>query len=293
VIVYLNGQYIEATSARVSIWDGGYLYGDGIYTTLRLYSGIPLDLAAHVARLEKHAGVLALPIPVDEDRLRTIACELARANGLAASDSRLRITVSRGGDPENPLPLQNLEKLPSTVLVTVAPISPEQERWAVDGIPVITLDDNFARGNFPELKTLNSLATLRALRRAAVAGCPEALLTDPNGRLLEGAISNLFIVSGPHLMTPLSEGGFLAGRTRERIMKLARREGIPVREEHLERSDLKAADEVFVASSVREILPVTAVDGAVVGAGVPGPVTRLIQTRYRELVRAALTDRQD
>ena len=97
MIVYLNGQYVAAEEAKISVWDGGYLNGDGIYTTLRLYSGIPLDLRAHHRRLRSHAGELDLPVPVSEDQLRKVAGELARINGLSAVDGRLRITISRGG----------------------------------------------------------------------------------------------------------------------------------------------------------------------------------------------------
>jgi branched-subunit amino acid aminotransferase/4-amino-4-deoxychorismate lyase len=290
MIVYLNGQYVAAADAKISIWDGGYLYGDGIYTTLRLYQGRPLDLEAHHSRLRTHASELDLPVPLSEKQLRQAAGELARVNGLAEVDGRLRITISRGGSPTAPLPVAGLKDIPPTILLTLVPIGPDHERWQSDGIPVITLGESHARGNFPALKTLNSLATVRALRRAAAAGCPEAILTGPEGRLLEGAVSNLFLVSEERLLTPAIDGGFLAGRTRERILGIAAAEEIEVGEMELDRSHLAAADEVFVASSVREVLPVVSIDGHPVSDRKPGPVTRLIQSRYRESVLAALRD---
>jgi D-amino acid aminotransferase len=290
MIVYLNGQYLAAEKAKISVWDGGYLYGDGIYTTLRLYSGQPLDLGAHHRRLRSHAAELDLPMPVSEDQLRDVTRELARANGLSAVDGRLRITISRGGSPETPLPVAGLENIPPTILMTLVPIGKELRRWQTDGIGVITLGESHARGNFPALKTLNSLAAVRALRRAAAAGCPEAILTGPEGRLLEGAVSNLFLVSSGNLLTPASDGGFLAGRTRERILEIADAAKIEIRKKELDRRHLAAACEVFVASSVREVLPVVRVDGTAVMNGKPGPVTRLIQDRYRETIRTALLE---
>lgn len=286
MIVYLNGEFVEAADARISVWDGGFLFGDGIYTTLRLYGGRPLDLPAHFLRLRRHAAELDLPLPVTESGLRTIALQLAQDNGLIDQDGRLRITLSRGGSPENPLPVTGLDVITPTVLVTLAPVGPDLERWQKEGIAVITLDASFARGNFPALKSLNSLATLRALRQAATARCPEAILTDAAGHLLEGAISNLFLVSGDHLLTPSFGGGFLAGRTRERILALAERENIELRESTLKREQLKDADEVFMASSVREVLPVIRVDDRAVGDGSPGAMTRRIQNRYRRDILA-------
>ena len=286
MIAYLNGKYVDTADAVISVWDGGFLYGDGIYTTLRLYGGQPVDLAAHYRRLKSHAAALDLPLPLTETDFLDIAWKLAGANGLAATDGRMRITVSRGGDPDTPLPVTDLETIKPTILVTLAAIPVELDRWQDEGISVITMDASFARGNFPELKTLNSLATIRALRRAAAAGCPEAILTDEAGCLLEGAISNLFLVSAGTLLTPVCCGGFLPGRTRELILNLAAQEGITVREKPLDLRHLAAACEVFMASSVREVLPVISIDGIPVGDGSPGGTTRRIQDRYRHSLLA-------
>jgi len=288
MIVYLNRDFVDEAEARISVWDGGFLYGDGVYTTLRLYRGKPVDLEAHCRRLHAHARELEIPLTHTEKDFALIAARLAAENRLTDRDGRLRITVSRGGGPEHPLPVTGLASIDPTVLVTLAPLGMELERWRTEGIGVITLDAAYARGNFPELKTLNSLATVRALRRAAAAGCPEALLTDAAGRLLEGAVSNLFLVAGGNLLTPDNCGDFLAGRTRQRILSLARGEGIEVREKILDRRHLEAACEVFVASSVREVLPVVRVDDRPVADGKPGPVTLLIQERYREDILAEL-----
>ncbi len=289
MIVYLNGQFVDAEKAMIPVWDGGFLYGDGVYTTLRLYGGRPVDLPAHFLRLKTHAAALELPLPLTEADFHDIARRLAAGNDLESTDGRMRITISRGGGPDNPFPLKGLETIAPTVLVTLTPVGPEPDQWQKEGIPVITLDASYARGNSPELKTLNSLATLRALRRAAAEGCIEAILSDSEGQLLEGAISNLFLVASDKLLTPAQSGGFLAGRTRERILAIAAAENITVREKDLDRRHLEAACEVFMASSVREVVPVISIDGKAVGNGLPGEVTRRIQDRYREAILSDLS----
>ena len=288
MIVSVNGRLLDSDQATVSIWDGGYLYGDGIFTTLRLYSGFPLDLPAHYGRLREQAAALELPLPVELAELEATIAALAAGNGLHQGDGRIRITISRGGSSENPLPLTGLGDIPPTILVTLAPLPGNLTRWQADGIPVITLDAYFSRGNVPELKTLNTLPSILAQRAAAAVGCPEAILTDPEGILLEGAASNLFLVSSGNLLTPAVGAGFLAGLTREKILGLAKKLGIEVREKRLDGSHLEAADEVFVVGSVREVVPVVRVDGRTIGDGTPGPVTRRVQREYRRMIDSLL-----
>lgn len=288
MIVYLDGQYRDSRTASVSIWDGGFLYGDGVYTTLRLYRGRPLDLAAHAERLRRHAAALDLRLPADRAGLADIIAELVARNGYRGRDARVRITVTRGADPDRPLPLDRLDEIHPTLLVTVGPLPPDLAAWQRAGIAAICLPEGFARGNLPALKTLNAVTSVLAQRRAAAAGCVEAILTGPDGRLLEGAVSNLFLVRAGVVSTPAADAGaFLAGRTRERVIAICRMLGRPVREEHLLATDLAGADEAFVASSVREILPVVRVDGRNVGDGAPGPVTRAVQAAYADAIAAA------
>ena len=286
--VYLNGRFLDAAQARVSVWDGGYLHGDGVYTTLRLYRGQPLDLAAHLDRLRRHAAALALPMPLDDAGAIAVIDRLVASNDLRTRDGRLRITVSRGGDADDPLPLRNLDRLTPTVLITLAAVPDELAIWARDGIEVCLLEPGSARGNLPHLKTLNSLPALLAQRQAAARGCREALLVSDDGHLLEGSVSNLFVVTGGRLQTPAGPHGLLPGRTRERILTLAAGLAIDCQRRQLQTADLLAAEEAFTASSVREILPIIAVDGRPLGTGTPGPVTRELQGAYRRWVETAL-----
>lgn len=290
MIVFLNGQFLDSAAATISVWDGGYLYGDGIFTTLRLYRGVPLDMDSHWGRLRDQSRALELPMPIDRDTLEATIVELAARNGLARADGRVRVTVSRGGSADNPLPLTNLSRIRPTLLVTLAPLPADLARWHAEGIAVITLDESFSRGNVPELKTLNTLPSVLAQRRAAAAGCPEAILTGPQGILLEGAASNLFLVSSGNLLTPAVGAGFLAGLTRGKILALAAELGIEVREKLLDLRHLEAACEVFVVGSVREVVPVVAVDGRSVGDRAPGPVTRRLQAAYRSSMERLRTE---
>lgn len=278
--VYLNGAFVDAGEARVSIWDGGFLYGDGVYTTLRLYGGRPLDLPAHLERLRRHAAALELAVPLDDAAFASVIARLADANGLLAGDGRLRITVSRGGDPDDPLPLRDLGRLSPTVLLTLAPVPPAFAQWARDGIAACLLEPGSGRGNLPHLKTLNGLPALLAQRQAAARGCQEAILLSEDGHLLEGAVSNLFVVREGRLATPAGADGLLAGRTRERVLALAAAQGLACEPRRLLPADLLGADEAFTAGSVREILPVVAVDGAPIAAGRPGTLTRRLQAAY-------------
>jgi branched-subunit amino acid aminotransferase/4-amino-4-deoxychorismate lyase len=140
------------------------------------------------------------------------------------------------------------------------------------------------------LKTLNCLPSVLAQRQATRLGCPEALLTDQGGRLLEGSVSNVFLVDGEGISTPAPAGDFLPGLTRQRILKIAGESAIPIREKDLQVADLDLAREVFVASSVREVLPVVGIHGRTVADGRPGPVTRAVQDAYRRMIRARLGD---
>ncbi len=152
------------------------------------------------------------------------------------------------------------------------------------------LGTSFSRGNVPELKTLNTLPSILAQRMAAAADCPEAILTGPDGVLLEGAASNLFLVIGGELLTPAPGAGFLAGLTREKILELAKTAGIKIREMKLFKHDLEKASEIFVVGSIREVVPVVIIDGQKVSDGTPGPVTLRIQREYRKMIETLLAD---
>jgi branched-chain amino acid aminotransferase len=288
MVVYLNGAFIEAADARVSLFDGGYLYGDGLYETLRLYAGRPFDLDGHLARLTRELALLGYAWRPDAAAISAIFTELATRNGLLGVDSRARLTISRGGSPDDPLPLAPAADLPATVSAWTLPLATDLVAWQENGVAVCVMKSPFARGNFPQLKTLNTLPPVMALRFAHGEGCQEAILVDRQGKLLEGAGSNLFLVHGDRLTTPPVRLGLLAGRTRALVLRLATDAGLDVSEAACDRRDLLTAGEAFLSGSVKEIVPIVRADGRAIGNGRPGPLTQDIQQRYRRAVVESL-----
>jgi branched-chain amino acid aminotransferase len=281
LLVYLNGDLVDGEKATVSIWDSGYLYGEGIFTTLRLYNGLAIDARAHHQRLHRQTNLLNLPFNLSEDAMIAAINELVAANDLAGIDTRVRISISRSGDPETPFPLNNLDNIEPTILITTGHLPPTLGQWQQDGIAVITLGPNFLRGHLPHLKTMNALPTLMAMRRAQKAGAPEALLINHEDQLLEGIVSNVFLVHQGRLLTPVADGRILPGRTRERVISSAAHLEMEIDEKILSRANLHHAQEIFITNSVREIVPVISVDRKTVGSGLPGPITRRLQDQYR------------
>ena len=288
MIVYLNGNYCPATDARISLFDGGYLYGDGMFETVRLYAGRPFDLDGHLARLAANLAALDYAWRPERIDLGGVIDELARRNGLSGADARCRITVSRGGSADDPLPLERHTELAPTVSVYLAPLDPALRDWQRAGVGVRTMNAGFTRGVFPHLKTLNYLTTVTALRLAHAAGCREALLVDGEGHVLEGATSNVFLVRGGELVTPPLDLGLLAGRTRRTLLEVAASAGLRAHETPFTAAEVCTADEAFLCGSVKEIVPITAVDGIPVGDGAPGPLTLRLQKDYRRGVLDAL-----
>jgi len=288
-VVYLAGEYTAAESASIPMLSGAFLYGEGVFTTLRLYRGQPWDLDGHLARLRDNARHLDLICPPDLDELAAILDELVERNGLAASDSRARITVCRGGHPDRLMLLDNLASVPVLLGVFLFPLPSELSAWQERGIAVVSLEAGTDRGALAALKSICYLPSVLALRRAAAAGCQEALLVDTSGQVLEGATSNVFTVRADgSLTTPPAAGGLLAGRTRARVIALARARGLEVVESSQVSADLARSPEVFMTGSVKEIVPVVSVDGKIVGNGTPGPVTRRLQIAYRQNVADVL-----
>jgi branched-chain amino acid aminotransferase len=285
--VELDGELVAAADARVSPFDGGFLYGDGIFDTLRAYRGFAYSLEKHVERLAHEAELLQISFDPDIEAWRERIDRLLRANDLLAEDAVVRIQLSRGGDPDTDLVTVPPEVISPVTFVTARPVGPEVEIFQREGIRIMTVQSTFARGNFPQMKTLNYLPSIMALRFARASGFQEACLLNRQNRVLEGATSNVFLVRGKSLRTPSARLGLLPGITRNRVLELAHGLGLHVEEMASELRDLMLADEVFLTGSVKEIVPVVGVDRSTIGDGAVGPVTRGLQSAYREDVEAA------
>ncbi len=282
MIVYLNGNFVDDNQACISIWDAGFLFGEGVFTTLRLNNGVAADLESHWKRLVVQSAELDISFSTTLQEVQTIVGRLVEKNRVERCAARLRITLTRGGDPDHPMPISPATGQPSTLLLTISPLPRGFDDEIANGIKVITLGPEYGRRCRPDLKSLNFLPSLMALRRARRQFCGEAIMFDDDGIISEAAMSSVFACRSSEIVTPKNNGRILAGCTRQMIMDLARINGLTCREVDLSLKDLKTAQEVFLCNSIREIIPVICIDDQPVGQKSPGPITMQIRQWYRQ-----------
>jgi branched-chain amino acid aminotransferase len=279
--VSVDGVLCAPGDATVSVYDRGFLYGDAVFEVLRTYGGRPFALDEHLARLRRSAERVFIELPVDE---ATLATEIDSALGAASGEeSYVRIMVTRGSGP---LGLDPATATHPLRVVLVEPVVPPPRSAYAAGIAAVTVttrraaDDTTAAG----AKLANYLTSLLAIREARSRGAQEAIVIDGRGYVVEGASSNVFVVNGGTVATPPESAGILAGITRAHLLTAARSLAMPIVERDVVRDELFVAHEVFVTSSIREVLPVVRVDDRILGAGRPGPVARALHRRFREAV---------
>jgi branched-chain amino acid aminotransferase len=281
IVVSVDGRLCPPGEQVVSVFDRGFLYGDSVFETLRTYNGVPFELDAHLARLERSAALVFIDVPVTRE---VLGGEIATALRTAAnSESYVRVMLTRG---EGALGLDpSLAERPRRVII-VQPLSAPGPEQYLHGIAAITyrtdrvLDATSARG----AKVGNYLVSVLALRQAKQSGASEALIVDGQGTILEGGSSNVFVVNEEGLRTPPLEAGILAGITRARVLELAAELGLAVKLGAVPLDTARRAREIFISSSIRELLPVVRLDGAPVGSGTPGPVYRRLLAAFRARV---------
>jgi branched-chain amino acid aminotransferase len=278
VWVYLNDKFVPQEEAVVSVFDHGFLYGDGVYETLRAYRGRVFQLAEHLARLERSASRIQLHLPVSLERLTDLVRESLSRNQL--QEAYLRITVSRGAGEIGLDPA--LCKSP-TLVILAKPFQPYPESLYADGVSVIVAKTrrNLPEALPPQVKSLNFLNNILAKMEAKAAGAHEALMLNHQGELTEGTTSNMFVVQRGRVRTPAVECGILNGITRGLVLQLASELGIPSEETRLTVDDLLRADECFLTNTTQEVLPVTRVNGTMIGNGRPGEITRRLHASFR------------
>jgi branched-chain amino acid aminotransferase len=276
--VSINGELYPPHLAKVPVFDRGFLFGDSVFEVMRTYGGEPFREREHLLRLFQSCERVHIPITwsmesVSRDLHRTIS-----DSGL--SECYVRVMVTRG---EGPLGLDLAEARMPNLLIFALPLRTLPEQLYEQGIAVGLVhiaratDGTSAAG----AKTSNYLSSVLALHQVKQRGCHEAVVVGPLGEVVEGATSNIFVVRGGELRTPPVGAGILAGITRKVVLELATHRGSPCHEANLHPADLYRADEVFITSSVREIVPVVRVDDVVIGDGHPGPLTRALRAAYR------------
>ncbi len=277
-IVYLNGSLIPKREASVSVADYGFLYGYGLFETMRAYGGVIFRLESHLERLIGSANELG--ITVDSSVLRQAVYDTLKANSLG--NARVRLAVSAGEG--SLVPDINSCRTP-TVLVTAAGYTTLSEDVYVKGYRLITSDiRRNSRSPVSRLKTANYLECLLARQRAKADGYDEALLLNEAGCIAEAATANIFIVSQGTVVTPDEESGILPGITRDVIIELCKKLGIGIELRQILADEIVEADEAFISNSIVEIMPVTEIDGKSIGYGVAGSLTNLLRVAYRETV---------
>lgn len=281
-VVYLNGRYVQAERAKVSAFDRGFSYGDGLFETIRAYAGWVFGLERHLARLKKGADQIGIPFEGDVDEWRQVMGELLRRNRLKAPDASLRLTVTRGSDVLGSL-LPPDAPPPPTLLLVAKPLDAGIAERQQVGIGAVTVHWG-SPFNPLQIKSLDYLYNMLAMAQAHREGAQEALFVDRDGTIVEGTTSNVFSVSKGMLTTPPESSGLLPGITREVVIDLAKKEGLILREAPLPLQDLLASEEAFLTGSLKEIMPLITVDGRTIGTGNPGPVTQHLQKRYRAAV---------
>lgn len=281
-IIYIDGRFVPEEEAKVSVFDHGYLYGDGIFEGIRAYCNSVFRLQDHVDRLYDSAKAINLHIPIDKEQMKEVILETCRKNNIR--DGYIRVVVSRGkGD----LGLDPRKCPAPTVVCIAASITLYPQELYENGMEVITVPTrrNGPEGINPRIKSLNYLNNIMAKMEANIAGAGEAILLNQEGYVAECSGDNIFLFKNGVLKTPASYVGILEGITRNEVIKVAKQQGITVEETTFTRYDLFAADEVFLTGSAAELIPVVKIDDRIIADGKPGPVFAALLAGFRELVK--------
>jgi D-alanine transaminase len=270
---YLNGSFLPLAEARISILDRGFQFADGVYEVIPVYGGRPFRLTEHLLRLERSLGEIRMTPPMERTAFAETVAELIRRTG--GQDCQVYIQVTRGEAPRNhPFP----DAVHPTTVMTCTPVEPVPPEWTENGISAITVDD--IRWGRCDIKSIALLPNVMMRQRASDEGAQEALWVH-EGRVMEGAASNLFAVIDGEARTPPDGPRVLPGITRDVVLELAAAHGWPVATAPVSADELAEAEEVWITSSTKEVLPVTRLDGREVGDGRPGPLFADVLAGYR------------
>ena len=285
-MVNVNGQMYDAERAVVSVFDHGFLYGEGIYETLRTYGGPPFLFDRHMKRLRTSADMLSLTVPLDDRQIADRMQETAQAAGLWGSTAAyIRILITRGvGD----LTYDPAACPTPSVVVIVKALQETAQKVYDEGVTVVIVSvvRNHPGSVSPLIKSNNLLNSALAMQEAVKRGAFEGIMRNYRGELAECSTSNLFVVKGGAALTPPVDAGLLPGITREFLFEVGEDAGIPVREQVMKDADLFGADEAFFTSTTREIVPIVRADARTIGSGRPGPVTKALLEAFRRKAAA-------
>lgn len=279
--IYLNDQFVKKEDAKISVYDHGFLYGDGVFEGIRVYDGNVFRLREHIDRLYQSAKSIMLKIPYTEEEFIDLIVQTIEKNNLR--DAYIRPVVSRGvGDLG--LDPYNCKKVSVVIIAEALSIFPKE--LYETGIEIVTVATRRNRPDVlsPKVKSLNYLNNILVKLEAHLANVSEALMLNDQGYVAEGSADNIFIIKGKRIITPPGYIGALEGITRAAIIDIANELGYDLKEEPFTRHDVYTADEVFLTGTAAEVIAVVKVDGRVIGDGVPGQHTKKLLKVFREKV---------
>lgn len=267
-IAYLNGDFLPIDQARISPLDRGFIFGDGVYEVIPVYSGVPFRLEEHLRRLTDSLDAIHIRQPLSDGDWQQLIKRLIERNG--GGDQSLYLQITRGvAERDHAFPAATAP----TVFAMSKPLPTPQQ----SPVKAITLED--VRWQWCHIKATALLANLLLRQQAIEAGCHEAILIR-NGWLTEGAASNVFIVKAGKIKTPAKSQAILPGITRDVIVEIGQRHGLDIEETNISQQELLDADEIWITSSTKELAPVVELDGRAVGNGQPGPVCKQLQSLF-------------
>lgn len=279
--IYLDGKFVDSSEAKVSVFDHGLLYGDGVFEGIRLYGGNIFRLEEHLERLEHSARAIMLQIPLSRAELAEATCETCRQNGL--QDAYIRLVVTRGvGD----LGLSPWLCPKPSLFIIASKISLYPQEHYDNGLAIVTVPTRRISPAAlpPTIKSLNYLNNILGKIEAKQFGALEAIMLNDQGYVAECTADNVFIVQKGEIVTPSASQGALKGITRGTIFDIARELNVPIRETDMTRYDVWCSDECFLTGSGAEVIPVVKLDGRTIGDGRPGPITRRVLESFRRRV---------
>ncbi len=281
--VYLNGELVEKENAKISVFDHGLLYGDGVFEGIRAYSKRIFKLDEHIDRLYNSAKVIMLEIPVKKDEFKNAVIKICKANGI--TDGYIRPIVTRG---EGDLGLSPWICKGPSVIIIADKIQLYPEELYEKGMPVVTVPTrrNLNEAVSPMVKSLNYLNNIMAKIEGKIAGVEEVIMLNNDGYVAECSGDNIFMIKGNKIYTPSVVAGALPGITRDTVIDLAESAGYSVAEKFFSRAEMFIADEVFLTGTGAEIVPVIQIDGRVIGDGKPGKITRELVKKFKNYVNS-------
>jgi branched-chain amino acid aminotransferase len=286
MVVYLNGEFVPKEEAKISVFDHGLLYGDGVFEGIRSYDGRVFKLDKHLQRLYNSAKAIRLKIPLDVEEMEEVVLETLRRNNLR--DAYIRLVVTRGvGD----LGLDP-DKCPEpTVFIITDKIVLYPQKSYDEGLEIVTAATrrNIPEAINPRVKSLNYLNNILAKLEGKLANAPEALMLNTEGYVVECTGDNIFIVKNNVLITPPIHVGILEGVTRDAVIEIADEIGICSEEKAFTRYELYIADECFLTGTAAEIIPVVKIDGRTIGNGLPGTMTKKLAAEFKKLTETTGT----